>query len=207
MLDALRRHASNIAVAAVTAAVVAGGPSIAATITNADKVDGKHAVSANATVANRAGKLVATDANGYLPDYLVRRARSATNAQNADTLDGWDSSYYLRGGTGVGVDDTSFLPSGASRSWTSANWPIGWQVQWSVIPGVYAGRMKLDVEILHDNTEDRISYILKVTNTGAYTSPYKVRYIYTSSPASPAAAGTVAVRKVLEGIKVKRFRE
>jgi hypothetical protein len=38
---------------------------------NADKVDGKHAVSAGASRARRAGKLVATNAQGYLPNNIL----------------------------------------------------------------------------------------------------------------------------------------
>lgn len=38
---------------------------------NADRVDGKHAVGAGASLPKRAGKLVATDKNGYLPKNIV----------------------------------------------------------------------------------------------------------------------------------------
>jgi hypothetical protein len=38
---------------------------------NADRVDGKHAVGAGASVTKRAGKLVATNKQGYLPKNIV----------------------------------------------------------------------------------------------------------------------------------------
>lgn len=41
---------------------------------NADKVDGRHAVGAGASVANRRGKLVATNKNGVLPNNIIARA-------------------------------------------------------------------------------------------------------------------------------------
>jgi hypothetical protein len=47
------------------------GPAAVSTI-NADRIDGRHAVSATASKAARAGKLVATDAQGYLPSNIVR---------------------------------------------------------------------------------------------------------------------------------------
>lgn len=57
---------------------------------NAHKVDGKHAVGAGASVSKRAGKLVATDSSGHLPDDIIKRA------MNSDTLDGADSSAFLK---------------------------------------------------------------------------------------------------------------
>ena len=39
---------------------------------NADRLDGRHAVGATAPRAARAGKLVATDAAGYLPANIVK---------------------------------------------------------------------------------------------------------------------------------------
>ena len=90
-----RRNLTTILVAMVTAAVTAGGPAIAATIAdyarNADKVDGKHAVAAGSTVANRKGKLVATSATtGRLPDNIIAKA------PDAQKLDGFDNTAFLK---------------------------------------------------------------------------------------------------------------
>jgi hypothetical protein len=41
---------------------------------NAHKVDGKHAVGARASPKQRAGKLVATDGSGSLPNGIIDRA-------------------------------------------------------------------------------------------------------------------------------------
>lgn len=94
----LRRHLSTIAVAFVTALVTAGGPAIAATVAdyakNADKVDGKHAVSASATRADRAGRLVATNSVGLLPNDILAKA------PDADRVDGKHAVGY-----GASVDD------------------------------------------------------------------------------------------------------
>lgn len=71
-----RRHLVPMLVAFVTAAVIAGGPALAEVIADyardADKVDGRHAVSAEASVENRKAKLVATDATtGRLPNNII----------------------------------------------------------------------------------------------------------------------------------------
>ncbi len=86
-----RRHLSTVTVAAatgvVTALVVSGGPALAASVVayarNAGAVDGRHAVPANASVAARKGKLVATGAkSGQLPNDIIARA------PNSDRLAG-----------------------------------------------------------------------------------------------------------------------
>ncbi len=78
-------------VALVIAAAGTGGPAIAGVFaSDSHKVDGKHAVGARASVANRAGKLVATNSAGRLPNNII------TKAPNADRLDGLDSSALLR---------------------------------------------------------------------------------------------------------------
>lgn len=84
----LRRDLRTALVAAVVAILVTSTPSIAAKVKNADKVDGKHAVAAKASVAKRAGKLVATDKSGYLPNDIVRKPA------DADRLDGLDSTAF-----------------------------------------------------------------------------------------------------------------
>jgi len=45
---------------------------------NADKVDGRHAVGAAASIANRKGKLVATNSSGYLPNNIIKSAPNST---------------------------------------------------------------------------------------------------------------------------------
>ncbi len=58
---------------------------------NADKVDGKHAVGAGASTNQRKGKLVATSGtSGRLPNNIIAKA------PDADTLDGVDSTGFLR---------------------------------------------------------------------------------------------------------------
>ena len=91
----LRKHLPTIAIAIVTAAVTAAGPSMAAAAfdaLNADKVDGKHAVGAGASVNKRKGKLVATGTNGRLPNNIIAKA------PDADKLDGKDSTAFLLAG-------------------------------------------------------------------------------------------------------------
>jgi hypothetical protein len=85
----LSRDLRTAAVALLVSVLVTATPSVAAKITNADKVDGKDAVGANASIAKRRGKLVATSRRGYLPDNIIKKAR------DADRLDGLDSSALV----------------------------------------------------------------------------------------------------------------
>lgn len=84
----LARDLRTAAIAVVVTLLVTATPSIAAKVKNADKVDGKHAVSAKASPAKRAGKLVATDKAGHLPADII------TKAADADRLDGRDSASF-----------------------------------------------------------------------------------------------------------------
>jgi hypothetical protein len=80
MLNVVRRHLPTAITAAVVCTLFAGGPSIAKAAVdavNSDKVDGKHAVGAGASVAQRAGKLVATNARGQLPNNIIAAAPDA----------------------------------------------------------------------------------------------------------------------------------
>ena len=93
MIAFVRRHANTFAVAFVTAAVTAGAPAIAATIADyardSDKVDGRHAVGARTSIAERKGRLVATNADtGQLPNNIIARA------PDANRLDGLNSTEF-----------------------------------------------------------------------------------------------------------------
>ena len=101
MLHIVKRHLGVAVTAAVVSSVFAVGPHVAqaaVSAINADKVDGKHAVGAGATVARRAGKLVATNGSGRLPDNII------ATAPNAARLGGKHPAAYrvtangLRGG-------------------------------------------------------------------------------------------------------------
>jgi hypothetical protein len=85
-----------VAVLGSTGPAIAHGVQHALFAHNADKVDGKHAVGAGASVAARKGKLVATSGtSGYLPNNVIQKA------PNADRLDGVDSSGFYRAGSKV----------------------------------------------------------------------------------------------------------
>jgi hypothetical protein len=126
-------------VALVVAAAGTGGPAIAGVFaSDSHRVDGKHAVGARASVANRAGKLVATNGAGRLPNNII------TKAPNADRLDGLDSSALLRKSSPAGsltflgqVSSTGVLHagsvgiSGASRG-STGNYTV-------TLPGVDPG--------------------------------------------------------------------
>lgn len=91
MLTRLRSHLPIIVTALVVGTLTAGGPAAAQAAfdaLNAHKVDGKHAVSATASVANRAGKLVATNGGGRLPNNII------TKAPDSAKLNGLPASGY-----------------------------------------------------------------------------------------------------------------
>ncbi len=96
MFAGLARDLRTILISVVTTSVVVGVPATAAVIAaNADKVDGKHAVGAGASIANRKGKLVATNATtGRLPNNLIAKA------PDADKLDGKNSTAFVVGSGG-----------------------------------------------------------------------------------------------------------
>ena len=75
MFRSISRDVRVAVIAAVCAAVVAAPTgAVAAYVANADKVDNKHAVGAKASVTKRAGKLVATNKNGRLPNDIIAKA-------------------------------------------------------------------------------------------------------------------------------------
>ncbi len=115
-MRAARRHLSTVTVAAstalVTALVVAGGPALATTVVdfakNAGAVNGKKAVAANASVAQRKGKLVATGGlSGQLPNNIIARAPDSSKLQGVP-LSGLAVSY-------LDVDGT-WLPTTAMKT-------------------------------------------------------------------------------------------
>lgn len=95
----VRTHLITIAVATAAVALTATGPALASNLKKAvfaddsDRVDNFHAVSSTATRADRANKLVATNAGGRLPNNII------VQAPDANTLDGIDSTNLLPGGT------------------------------------------------------------------------------------------------------------
>ncbi len=108
MRTSLRRHLPILVTAVIVAVLMQAGPPVAAAVydaVNADKVDGRHAVASWTTAADRAGKLVATNAYGRLPNDII------ATAPNAGKLGGQLPGAYLRNSpdtvTGVQVQDGS----------------------------------------------------------------------------------------------------
>jgi hypothetical protein len=101
----LKRDLRTVVVAVIAAAVTAGGPALAHGVQHAlfahdaDKVDGRHAVGAGASLSAAAGKLVATGANGrfapkFLPaSYAGPRAFATVNFETVD----FESGQQRRG--------------------------------------------------------------------------------------------------------------
>jgi hypothetical protein len=116
-MGTFRKHLPTMVVAAVTAMVTAGAPALAGSVVNyarnADKVDGKHAVGAAASIATRAGKLVATNAAGRLPNDIIAKA------PDAEQLDGTDSAGFVQDGETV-AEATHAASADAATNATNA---------------------------------------------------------------------------------------
>jgi hypothetical protein len=81
MRDHIRRFAPYVVTGVLVWTAAAVGPSIASAAydaVNARKVDGLSAVKAGATVKHRAGKLVAANKHGRLPNDIIKTAPDAT---------------------------------------------------------------------------------------------------------------------------------
>lgn len=107
----LRRNLTTILVAMTTAAVTGGGSAVAATVVdfarNADKVDNIHAAPAT-TSTSKAGKLIATDANGKLPPAII------PNGVSVDRVDGLHavrSTSTSKAGRLVATDSKGQFPA------------------------------------------------------------------------------------------------
>lgn len=95
------RENSRMILAVAMAVALVGAPAVARVVAdyakNADKVDGKHAVGARAPLAKRAGRLVATNKQGFFPNNIIKKAR------DANKLDGIDSDAFQQDYEGVAV--------------------------------------------------------------------------------------------------------
>jgi len=152
MLQTLRRHAPIVITAVVTATVFAAGPTVAQAAfdaVNSDKVDGKHAVGAGASITSRAGKLVATNGSGRLPNNILAKAPDsesldgkdsteflgfADTASDSDMLDGQDSSAFAP--TTHNHDDR-YYSKGQAQARTAAN-------SLNCVPGQYLRSVAAD---------------------------------------------------------------
>jgi hypothetical protein len=140
----VRKHLGTIFVAMITAAVTAGAPALADGVRHAlfahksDTVDGKDAVSSNATIDARKGRLVATHpTTGLLPNNIIAKA------PDAEKLDGLDSSVFATL-TALATDDGIPNEAGDPVDWTKVkNIPgdlaDGDQVGSGDVTGVNAG--------------------------------------------------------------------
>jgi hypothetical protein len=113
----IRKHLSTVIVALVAASIGAGAPAIAHGVEhalfahNADRVDGKHAIGAGASVDQRKGKLVATSpTTGRLPNSIIGKA------MDAERLDGLDSADLMGADRIYVVQQSANLPAEANAT-------------------------------------------------------------------------------------------
>lgn len=104
-----------VIVVVLSGSVPAVARAIADYARNSDRVDGIHAVDARTPPSDRAGKLIATNGRGRLPDHIVRRVR---RADNADTVDNYDSARLIKSCQPGAVTGFATVPAGLSSGWT-----------------------------------------------------------------------------------------
>jgi hypothetical protein len=114
MFRYVKPHLPILITAVVVGVVVSGGP-VAARATydavNAHKVDGKHAVGAAASTAQRAGKLVATNSAGRLPNNIITKAPDSARLGALPTSAFGSKVLYANGVYSVG--DAAYCPTAA----------------------------------------------------------------------------------------------
>jgi len=152
-------------------------------------------------------------------DGLDSSAFAKVGNVDAQWLDGFDSSSFTRSLTGVQVNHTDWLPVGGNITYVTFGWPLEWSVEWTVIPAASAAQLALSVEVQRGSSQYyTLSYILRVQNTGAYGTPFKLRYLAIYNPAAPSSVSSrssagqgssnpqiAKEQDILDRIKVKRL--
>ncbi len=221
MLEIVRKHLTTIVVAMVVASVTAATPAMASSVqrvlfaNNSDKVDGRHAVAATASPAQRAGKLVATNSAGRLPNTIIAKAPDADLVDGVDATDLVPGGVLPRGATIRGhyanmgaTNGTSFqiAGEGISFGYRLSSAPEPEVIRAGDAPSAHcpgnalnptAARGYLCVyESDGQNKRDRFYPAVGVGFSGGTTTPFGA-YVYTqSNTASPAffwSRGTWAV--------------
>jgi hypothetical protein len=108
----LKTHAPLIVAIVVVAILTTAGPALARAAfdaMNAHKVDGFHAVAAGAAPAHRAGKLVATNGAGHLPNNIISKAPNSAKLNNLPVSAFASKILYSNGIYSVG--DASYCPT------------------------------------------------------------------------------------------------
>lgn len=99
-----------------TALVLTAAPAVARTVVdyarNAGHVDGLRAVSADTSVHDRAGKLVATNAHGELPNGIIHRARDSAR------LGGIPATAYQQACSPGTIAGFAQVPGDVGAQWT-----------------------------------------------------------------------------------------
>ena len=140
---------------------------------NARTVDGLSAVKADATVKHRAGKLVATDKHGRLPNNIIK------NAPNADRLSGLPLSKVRTQWLSVTVDGTIYGRSGGASNVTVTHPATGTYCVSGT--GIQRDSVTGNVQSQVNGFEDLSLIVTSLYNTSA--CPNEIR-IYTTKDAA-----------------------
>ena len=189
---------------------------------NAHRVDGKHAVGAGASPADRAGKLVATNADGRLPSNILKPVWNLLQGVPADLADGqvgWSEvtnkpSGFADGSDNVGffsniqVTQTTPLAAGEEESWFTFGWPAGYHLDWEAVPITLGGSERLLLTKRLERAPDgTITYWLTVRNDGGTATTYRLRYVAFTTGVAAAVATASAERRIADvGIKLRKAR-
>jgi hypothetical protein len=192
------------ALAGVTASTIAQTPEESAItpsavrVANADRVDGKHAVSATKKLGLRAGKLVATNKYGMLPPNIVKPYWGYIKNKPAGFADGVDNE----GVTGVRVmtvTSTTPMVVANSAGIDTVDCPTGWVV---VGGGHVFISGQVDAMVYDSRAKDADTWQIRVwkAETGSATVAAQAICMW----AEPAGVTLAAARSDFGPAKVKQ---
>jgi hypothetical protein len=189
---------------------------------NAATVDGRSAVGANASVAGRAGKLVATNRSGRLPSTIIRPLWSLLKEIPAVFADGqitWAEIAGKPAGFADDVDQGSFVSVVTGDIAIGAAGPDGTtfpslfnvnrniEVEFFLIPSTVAVQLTIDHVVMTRNADGTLNHIVQVRNLTALPATFRLRYRVASegiAPASTKRQVKAATFKVLKKAPWKR---
>lgn len=141
-MPSITAHWRTVVIAVVIVTATAGGAGAKAVYDahNADKVDGLHAVGAGATLKKKAGKLVAADHSGRLPDST--RLGGYTHRQMATMSIPAQAAYVSQGATMSSRGPVLYATNGGEMT-------VGF-----VIPPDHKAGSRLKVRVVYEEDSD-----------------------------------------------------
>jgi len=209
-------------------------PPVSTTALNAGAVDGLSAVKATSQKAKRMGKLVATDAKGFLPSNIVKAKWGLIGGKPAFLADGqvgwgeiagipgpladgqvgWGEIAGIPGGFADGVDDAGYVSAtqpteypiaGSGVAYATIDTPIGTDVELTIIPKNPGDILEVSSEWWQRVDAGTLRHFYELRN-GIAPTTFKVRTRVYNTGIAPAAFKK-ALKKVEVGVVTKAPKE